>query len=86
MMFSVYFDFRNILSLIINTQSFKHNNILNPTIKCFMLDYKYTEPLTRVPDQGHIKEFKGIISQDTFRCTPMYIQMYPGKVIPLIYI
>ena len=63
MMFSV-FPQSNVLSLIINTQSPKHNNILNPTIKCFMLDYKYTEPST-----NRSSEFKGI----TF---PGYIQMY----------
>ena len=50
MMFSVCFDIHksNVLSLVINTQSFKHNSILNPTIKCFMLDYKYTEPSTKI--------------------------------------
>ena len=35
------------LSLVINTQSRKYNNILNPTIKCFMFDYKYTQPSTK---------------------------------------
>ena len=28
-------------------QSLKLNNIVNPTIKCFMCDYKYTEPSTK---------------------------------------
>ena len=37
----------NGLSLIINRESLKHKNILNPTIKCLMLDYKYTEPSTK---------------------------------------
>ena len=41
MMFSVCFDFHN---QMFYTQSLEHNNILNPKIKCFMLDYKYTEP------------------------------------------
>ena len=69
-----WFSQSNAFSLIINTQSFKHNNILNPTIKCFMLDYKYTEPLTKISIfqiKEQIKEFKGI----TF---PGYIQMYTG--------
>ena len=38
----------NVLSLIINTQSLKHNSILNPTIECFMLDYKYTQPSIKI--------------------------------------
>ena len=37
----------NILFSLINTQNLKHSNILNPTIKCFKLDYKYTDPLTK---------------------------------------
>ena len=65
-----WFPQSNVLSVVINIQSLKHNNILNPTIKCFMLDYKYTEPFN-FQIKGRIKEFKRI----TFLG---YIQMYTG--------
>ena len=45
MVFSVCFDFHN--QMIINTQSLKHNKMLNLTIKCFMFNYKYTELSTK---------------------------------------
>ena len=44
--FMFWFPQSNGLSLIINIPSVKHNNILNPTIKRFILYYKYTEPST----------------------------------------
>ena len=77
MMFSVFLiSIIKCFTLIINTQSFQHNNILTSTIKCFMLDYKYTEPSTKDLSLLQIKELKGIT-------LPGYIQMYPGKVISL---
>ena len=51
-----------------------NHNILDPTIKCFMLDYKYTDPLLKVQasDQRVQKNnFPGMysgVSQESFSC------------------